>query len=324
MAYNTLISHADALAIMPTEQRMEIIKATLDKSYAMQLCRKLRDMSAATTTLKVSSEIAKGGFVTAPTGDNHGGLINSTTAAWEDVVMTAEKIATFVVIDQDTIDDGQVDIFSDVKEQISADFAAIFDGAVLAGTNAPSSWPTGGIVTHATSAGNSVSLGTGSDLYDDLLDTGGVFSLVEADGYGVTGCVAAMGMKARLRGVRDGSTGLPIFNRVPGQGMDYELDGAPCYFPKHGAFPTASAHLIAGDFSQAVWAMRKDIEFKVFTEGVVTDNTGAVVVNLMETDAVVLRATMRLGFALPNPINQLQPTKASRSPFAVLAPASGS
>jgi len=33
---------------------------------------------------------------------------------------------------------------------------------------------------------------------------------------------------------------------------------------------------------------------------------------------VALRAVMRLGFALPNPINRMQQTAASRAPFAVL------
>jgi hypothetical protein len=35
---------------------------------------------------------------------------------------------------------------------------------------------------------------------------------------------------------------------------------------------------------------------------------------------VALRAVIRLGWQLPNPINRLQPTEASRYPFAVLKP----
>jgi hypothetical protein len=100
--------------------------------------------------------------------------------------------------------------------------------------------------------------------------------------------------------------------------MAYELDGAPCVFPKHGGFPTAAAHLIVGDFSNAVWAMRKELEFTVLTEGVITDGANNIIVNLSQDEAVALKAVMRIGFALPNPINQTQTTKASRSPFGVL------
>jgi HK97 family phage major capsid protein len=180
----------------------------------------------------------------------------------------------------------------------------------------------GGIVTHATSAANNVAIGTGADMYDDLLGetsagVTGVFGRVEADGYEVSAACAAMGMKSKMRGLRD-SNGNPIFNKVPGQGMAYELDGAPCEFPKHGGFPAAADWLICGDFSNAVWAMRKELEFKVMTEGVVNDAAGNIIVNLGQEDCVAIRAIMRIGFALPNPINKLQPTKASRSPFGVL------
>jgi len=322
MGYTDLISTADALALMPTEQRMEIIQNTLDKSFGMTHMRKLRNLTKASATLKVASELALSYWVDAPSGENHGGLIESTTTGWEDVVMYVGKLASYVVIDQDTIDDTDVDIFGTAKEQVSGDMARLFDAAVLAGTNAPTGWPVGGIATHAVSAGNSVAIGTGADIYDDILGetaagTTGVFGKVEADGYEVSAVAGAISMKSRLRGLRD-SNGNPIFNKVPGQGMAYELDGVPCAFPKHGGFPTAAQNLIVGDFSNAVWAMRKELEMKVMTEGVVNDAAGNIVVNLGQQDCVALRFIMRLGFALPNPINQTKKTKASRSPFGVL------
>jgi len=317
MAYNDLVSTADALALMPTEQRMEIIKATLDESYAMRLCRKLRNMSSKTTTLKVSSELANGGFVNSPSGSTAGGLIPTTSANWEDVVMTAEKLAVFVVIDNDTIADSEVDIFGEVKQQVSADLALRFDAAVLAGTAAPASWPSGGIRAHALSASNNVALGANADLYDDILSENGAFAKAEADGFAISGAVAAVSMKARMRGLRD-SNGVPIFNSDPMSKMGYSLDGQPLGFPSHGGFPSANTYLIAGDFSNAVWAMRQELDIKLITEGVLTDLAGNITHNLSQQDMVALRFTMRLGFALPNPVNQLQPTKASRSPFAIL------
>jgi HK97 family phage major capsid protein len=319
VGYSDIVSAADALALMPTEQRMEIIKATLDQSFGMRMCRKLRNMSAGTTTLKVSSELATGGFVNGPNSSTGapGALIETTTANWEDVVMTAEKIATFVVIDNDSIADSQVDLFGEIKEQVSADIAKRFDAAVFAGTGAPASWPSGGVRTHAVNAGNSLAIGGIGDLYDDLLGVSGAFALAEADGFEVNGVAAAVTLKSRMRGLRD-SDGNPIFNRTPGQGMGYELDGNPLSFPKHGGFPSSNTHLIAGDWSNAVWAMRQDLAIKLITEGVLTDAAGNITHNLSQQDMVALRFTIRLGFALPNPVNQLQPTKASRSPFCVL------
>ena len=79
--------------------------------------------------------------------------------------------------------------------------------------------------------------------------------------------------------------------------------------------------MILGDFSQLVYAIRQDIEFKMFTEGVVQDpQTGEILYNLMQNDMVALRATMRLGWEIPNPINAFNAENASRCPFSVYVP----
>ena len=41
----------------------------------------------------------------------------------------------------------------------------------------------------------------------------------------------------------------------------------------------------------------------------------------MQNDMVALRAVMRLGWEIPNPINSVQKDKTKRCPFAVLKPA---
>jgi hypothetical protein len=40
--------------------------------------------------------------------------------------------------------------------------------------------------------------------------------------------------------------------------------------------------------------------------------------NLLQQDMVALRVTARFAWAIPNPVNRQQPTKASRYPFAVV------
>jgi HK97 family phage major capsid protein len=323
MGYSSLISTADALALMPAEQRMEIIQSITDSSWAMRHCRRLRNLTKAQTTLKVSSELALAGWVDSPSGENHGGLIESTTTGWEDVIMYVGKLASYVVLDQDTIDDTDIDIQQKAKDQVSADMSKLFDAAVLyGGLGCPATWPTGGVYQHAVDAGNSVAIGTGADIYDDIIGmtddtTTGVWGKVEADGFDPSAAVGAISMKSQLRGCRS-TDGVPIFQRVPGQASTYELEGVPCEFPKHGGFPTTTSNLIVGDFTNAVWAMRKELEMKVLTEGVVNDAAGNIIVNLSQEDCVALRFIMRIGFALPNPINQTQKTKASRSPFGVL------
>lgn len=89
-------------------------------------------------------------------------------------------------------------------------------------------------------------------------------------------------------------------------------------FPNNGAFDKSKALMISGDFSQLAYAIRQDITFKLFTEGVVQNTDGTIAYNLMQNDMVALRAVMRLGWEIPNPINALKSDKAKRCPFAVL------
>ena len=100
-----------------------------------------------------------------------------------------------------------------------------------------------------------------SDYYTLLLGEGGVISKVEEDGYMVTGALASMGMRAKLRGIKS-TDGMPIFKADMQGTTNYALDGAPMYFPQNGSYDGKIAQLIVGDFKQAVYAIRQDVTVK--------------------------------------------------------------
>jgi hypothetical protein len=64
--------------------------------------------------------------------------------------------------------------------------------------------------------------------------------------------------------------------------------------------------------------MRKDVTYKVLDQAVIQDQAGNIIYNLAQQDMIALRAVIRLGFALPNPINRMNTNAATRFPFAVL------
>jgi len=56
----------------------------------------------------------------------------------------------------------------------------------------------------------------------------------------------------------------------------------------------------------------------VFREGVIQDQAGAIVYNLMQQDMTAIRLTFRLGWQVSNLINNDQPVEGSRYPVGVL------
>ena len=81
---------------------------------------------------------------------------------------------------------------------------------------------------------------------------------------------------------------------------------------------SSNALMVSGDFSQLVYSIRQDVTFKLFTEGVVQNTDGTIAYNLMQNDMVALRAVMRMGWEIPNPINALAKDKTKRCPFSIL------
>ena len=182
--------------------------------------------------------------------------------------------------------------------------------------NKPSTWRND-LVATATAAGSVVTLGSGDSLYEKIMGEEGSIAKVENSGYFVNSHMADISMRAKLRGLRD-TTGQPIFKSDMQSGTQYQLDGSPMNFPNNGSFDKSKALMISGDFNQLVYAIRQDITFKLFTEGVIQNADGSIAYNLMQNDMIALRAVMRLGWEIPNPINSLQKDKTKRCPFSIL------
>lgn len=317
MPYNSITTRTNVGKLIPEPVAQEIITNATHQSAVMQFARRLNDLPSNTYTMPVFSALPEAYFVTGDTG-----LKQTTHAEWDSVVLTAEELAVVVPIPENVFDDSSYDIWSAVRPSLEEAFGKAIDRAVLFGTNKPASWPDA-IVTKAASVGHAVDLSTvvsgGGDLYDAILGVGGVYDLITQDGYIHNGNIAALSMQARMRALRD-ANGVPILNREPATASGYSLDGVPLAFPRNGGFDPATALMIAGDWSQLVYAFRKDITFKLFDQGVIQNSEGAIQLNLMQQDAIALRAVMRVGFALPNPASRVNTNASTRYPFATLVP----
>jgi len=314
MATNAIL-RTDAEALIPEQVAREIIQGVPQYSAVMQLATRLPNMTAKQKRMPVLNSLPMAYFVNGDTGRKH-----TTKVDWKNKYLEAEEIAVIVPIPEAVLDDAEYDIWGQIRPRIEAAFGEVFDAAVLYGTNKPSTWPDG-IVTQAEAKGKVVTLGTGNDLYDDIMGEGGVIDLVERSGFMVNGHVAAVSMRAKLRGLRD-ADGQPIFKATMQEGTRYQLDGERMIFPLNGSIDPTKSLMISGDWSQLVYAIRQDITYKMLTEAVIQDPvTGEIVYNLAQQDMVALRCVMRLAWQIPNPVNQLDRDENTRFMFAVLKPA---
>jgi HK97 family phage major capsid protein len=313
MPYDSIISRSDAQALMPEDVANTIIQNMAKMSAARQLMRPAT-MANAQQRMPVLSALPLAYFVNGDTGQKQ-----TTEMAWTNKYLNAEEIACIVPIPENVLDDASFDIWGEVRPRTEEAIGRALDAAVFFGVNKPSSWPTD-ITAAAVAAGHVVARGTSAaNLGGIATDISNVMATVEDDGFDVNGFVTTRSYRRYLRNARatDGQKLLDVTLNT--------LEGEPIVYAMGGLWPTGfdAAELFAGDWSQFVLAIRKDITYKLLTEAVIQDNTGAIVYNLAQQDMVALRVTFRAAWQVANPLTQEQATEANRYPVGVLrSPAS--
>lgn len=263
-----IITRTDAQALIDEQISNEIIQEVTKKSFVLSAAKRLQNMTSDKTKLRVLDSLPVAGFVEGDTG-----LKPTSKVDWSNVYLTAEEIAVIIPIAENVLNDASYDIWGQIKPLVVEAFGKVIDGAILNGTNAPSSWGTG-IVAKITSAGNVVAYDAKDTLYTQI-DKAMV--KVEEDGFIPNAIVGGVGLKSGFRNMLD-TSGQPI--------KGTEIDSINRYFVDNGAWDTTKAKLITGDFSNLVYAIRQDVTYKVLDQAVISDAEGKVLYNLAQQDMV--------------------------------------
>ena len=319
-----LIDRNNLAGLIPEPVTREIIQGAVAESAILRMARRLPNMTSKTQVLNVLDALPTAYFVNGePSGSSAADTAafkQTTNMAWERKKLYAEEIAVIVPIPEAALDDSDYDIWGEVEPRLTEAFGKVIDAAILYGTNKPTSWREG-LVPSAEDAGAVIA--ATNDIYADLMGEGGVIAAVEESGFIPNGVIGAVQLRAKLRGLVD-ANGQPIFKTDMQGSTRYALDGMDMFFPVNGAFDPAKSLAIVGDWSQLVYSIRQDMTFKVFDSGVIQDPTSkSILYNLMQNDMVALRAVMRLGWEIPNPVNAFNSGNSNAFPFAVYAAATG-
>lgn len=306
-----LIDRGDAQALMPEEVSRAILQAVITRSAALTLFPRV-NMGRTQRRLPVLTQFPIAYWVGGDVG-----LKSTSKALWGNRYLDAAEVAVIVPIPQAVFDDSDYDMWAEIQPRIAEAIGVKLDGAVFFGTDVPSEWShaPNGIVDDAVTAGNEVTLG---DALDFGLDLSAAMELVEDSGFDVTGFAGSRKLRAKLRNIRSTGSGEPIYQSIAGPAPD-TIFAEPYGVASNGAWDGTEL-AVTGDFSQGILGVRQDISYTVHNEGVISDDEGAIVLNLMQQDALALRAVARFAFVVSNTITQQKTddSDATRYPFAVV------
>jgi HK97 family phage major capsid protein len=318
--YGTSISRTSgqADALVPEPLATSIIEELPRSSAALSLMQRTT-LSSKTQRIPVLDILPVSYWVSGDTG-----MKQTTFQGWKNVVLVVEELATIVPIPQAYMDDADMPIWSAVQPRMVESAGALIDSAVLFGVNKPATWGES-VFVGCKKTLQFVKAGTGVDYGVDVSNL--AQKIVQA-GYNPAGAAAMPGLSWKLVGIRS-AQGVPIYepDLQGGDGnANGRLYGRQLAEIDNGSWNATAtgAEVLLGDWSKSMIGVRQDISFKLFTEGVVSNDSGKVILNLMQQDAVAMRMVMRLAYAVVNPVTILNPGSSitARWPFGAILPAS--
>lgn len=297
----SMISTNDIQALINTQVAPGIIEGAIHESAVLKYFRRLPDMTSNQTKLAVLDKLPLAYWQTSNTS-----FKKLTTMAWKDKYIVPEELAVIVTVSENELADTGIDLWSSISSRIQEAFGKKIDEAIVSGIDKPLGFRMS-LIDSAINSGSTVT--DSGDLYVDL---NSAMALVEESDYNPNAVMGGAGIKSAFRMLVD-STGQPI--------RGTEIDSIPKLYMTNGAWNKSRAKLIVGDFSQAVYSIRQDISFKILTEASIHDPTnGQLLYNLPQQDLIAIRATMRLGWEIPNPVNSAEVSNGVRFPFSVIVP----
>jgi HK97 family phage major capsid protein len=324
--YNNIISRATTGSdpLVPEEVSTQVIQELPKASAALSLMAKTI-LGSKTYRMPVLDVLPVAFWLNGDTG-----LKQTTDMGWKNITLIVEELAAIVPIPEAYLADADIPIWDQVRPRMVSAIGKLIDLATIWGINKPPTWGTD-IYTAAVASGNVIKDGfldagateAAADLGQTVAALGDTMSQT---GYVVNGFAGRPGLNWRLMGMRS-AQGAPIYQPNMQDSASGALYGAPIFMPKNGSWDQTKAQVIAGDWDKSIIGVRQDMTFKIFTEGVISDDNGQVILNLMQNDSIAMRVVMRLAYATVNPVTEMQPNETMdgaggtvmRFPFGVVA-----
>jgi HK97 family phage major capsid protein len=277
--------------LIPVEVQQQVIQGVIEDSVVLSLAT-VQPMPSGAEAVPVLGSIPTAGWVSV------GGRKPTNSMSWTSQVLKAEEIAATIDVPTAYIDDAGFPLWESIQPMMVNALARAIDQAILLGTNAPASFPVGGVRGFSTLA--TVPAAPANDVvgaFNAMLET------VERQGLDPGGFGADVVARGSLRGARI-TTGAPLW--VPSVSGDTPdtIYGYPVRWSVGGVFDltaTTGMVAVAGDWDCLRIGIRRDVTVDQSSEAVLADATGKVLVSAFQDDKVIMRVHMRLGCVIGQP-----------------------
>jgi Phage capsid family len=264
--------------LMPTEVARDVIAAAEQESAVLALGNAIV-MPAGIVSVPVVSVAPIAVFT------GVGARKPLSTIEWTAERLEPAEIALTLYIPDAYLNDAGFPVWDSVRAEVAKAIAVTLDAAVLYGTNAPASYPSGGI------AGLAGAATSGTDALDAIDKAA---TVIENSGLIPNGIAAGAAIGSALRQAYRDVMALPSETPTPNvYGMPVER--TPAWDATHG-------DALVGDWTKLLVGIREDISFDLSDSATLTDGAGNVVVSAFEQDVTAMRAYMRVAVAIAQPV----------------------
>lgn len=305
MPYNDLVTREGGAAELPKAVVDQVLADVERESTVMGLARIVRTATR-DSRIAVMTELPSAYWVN---GD--AGLKQTSGVSFENQAVIAEELAVIIPVPDNVISDADIPIWDLVMPRIVQAMGKRLDDAVIFGINRPATWTSPALVPDAIAQGNVVT--ASADPAADLLLAA---EMVAESGYVPTSAVVRPGWQYNASARRTQAlTSNPVGERAA-----YALSvGGLAITTDPITWDRSVAEALVCDWRNVVIGIREDVRLEVFREGVISDETGKVVLNLMQQDTSAIRATFRVGALLAKPATSYG---TGGSPVAIVSPSS--
>lgn len=278
------ITRAEVASLIGEEYGGQVIKAATQGSTALEAFPTV-NMGTKTSHMPVLATMPDAAWV----GDtDNTGTKPTAQATWADKTLVAEELAVIIPIHENTLDDANEDILSDIADLGGQAIGKALDQAVFFGTNKPASWTSLDLHAAAVAAAQTVAVVDGaantSDIYGAILQVAG---LVADAGFDPSELLSKRGLMYQFANLR-GTDGHPVLNGTSITGFD-------TFWNRNGAWQPTDVTAFVVDPSTVRVGIRQDVTVKFLDQATVGG------INLAEKDMVALRFKARFGYVLGNP-----------------------